>query len=105
MTEFRNVVRESKGGVLRERRWQASEGYSVRETSFSFRSMKWLQLSQGRGREVVLNRGRQLGALGGLRGNMRACSGSLFALRVLQGMQEVTTLSQLVRPLLSRGLP
>ena len=66
--------------------------------------MKFPQLTQGNGRCVVLKSGRQLGALGSLRGNIFASTGSLFALRVLQGMQEVTTFSQVVRPPLSRGM-
>ena len=66
--------------------------------------MKLPQLSQGKGRCAVLKRGRQLGALGSLRGNILASAGSLFALRVLHGMQEVTTFSQLVRPYLSLGM-
>ncbi len=49
-------------------------------------------------------KGRQRGFFGSLRRCMFACAGSLFALRVLQRMQEQTTFSQEVSPPFCLGM-
>ncbi len=65
--------------------------------------MKCVQLSSDRVFSRSANIGRQRGAAGFLSGCMFTSCDNLFALRVLQRMQEVTMFSQVVRPPRDRG--